>query len=215
MGGTDSLKIRREQCPIELSTNPNEGMLPLEMAEVEAAGGSWDGASFQRARRDSTALVVDDDATVVRVVADMLTLQGFRTVVCHSAEEALRTLSTMEPPALVVVDQYLPGITGVDLAERFAALAPTSAVLLTSGYPGSLANSARAFAESAPATNRAVLYKPFSFEQLKRKLDELRFVSNDEARAETPSALPESGIHPVGEAPARSDATDSTRAGSR
>jgi CheY-like chemotaxis protein len=64
----------------------------------------------------------------------MLEDLGHRVIQAHSGEEALRLLSETPDVDLVVTDHAMPGMTGVQLAERIEAERPGLPLLLTTGY---------------------------------------------------------------------------------
>lgn len=59
--------------------------------------------------------VVEDDPNVQRIVVANLKAHGFRVQVFGNAESAYSAMSSEEPPALIVLDMLLPGMSGVDL----------------------------------------------------------------------------------------------------
>jgi two-component system, OmpR family, phosphate regulon response regulator PhoB len=70
-----------------------------------------------------TALVVDDDPSLLEFLADNLTIDHVRVVPAASAEEALRLLGD-EVPDLAVIDMTLPGMSGIDFVEIIRAGGP-------------------------------------------------------------------------------------------
>jgi DNA-binding NtrC family response regulator len=82
-------------------------------------------------------LVVDDEALVRMVVADMLQQQGFGVVEASSADEALDILEGREDIGAVVSDVRMPGsLDGIGLATIVASRWPHIATLLVSAYTG-------------------------------------------------------------------------------
>jgi DNA-binding response OmpR family regulator len=75
-------------------------------------------------------LVVDDDPTVSDVVRRYLERAGLTVEVCADGESALRS-ALGDPPALVVLDLMLPGMSGLDVCRRLRASQPTPIVMLT------------------------------------------------------------------------------------
>lgn len=63
-----------------------------------------------------TVIVVDDDAGLRRALRYALEIEGFEVVTCRSGE-ALLDLKLPELRACLVVDQLLPGISGVEALE--------------------------------------------------------------------------------------------------
>lgn len=62
-------------------------------------------------------LLVDDDPVLCRVLSDYLEVQGFAITLCHDGEAGL--LLAMEGDYdLVIFDDTLPGITGIEVLRR-------------------------------------------------------------------------------------------------
>lgn len=76
--------------------------------------------------RGQRVLVVDDNAHAAHVLADMLGAMGFAVEQVHSGARALgavrRAAARSQPFALVVMDWQMPGMDGLELARRLAAL---------------------------------------------------------------------------------------------
>jgi CheY-like chemotaxis protein len=64
--------------------------------------------------RPLSVLVVDDDPDTATACADMLALKGFDTRVALSGAEALAAA----PADVAVVDLFMPGVDGCELARR-------------------------------------------------------------------------------------------------
>jgi len=124
------------------------------------------------AARGARILLVDDDAHVLQVVADMLESQGYRVTRACSGDQALAlfqaTLEPGVPPGeridLLFADIVMPGqLDGIDLALALRALQPSLPVLLATGY-----------SEKAPGEfGFRVLSKPYQAKTLARILAEL------------------------------------------
>jgi CheY-like chemotaxis protein len=103
-------------------------------------------------------LVVDDDPALLDNIAECLAGEGFLVSVARDAASALVRLSAPPRPALVIVDQYMPGMTGAELVARIRG-EPSLArvrVVLSSGLPAS----------PATVAADAVLEKPFGVDRL-------------------------------------------------
>ena len=74
--------------------------------------------------------MVEDEASIGRLVAGYLERDGFAPVWVRSAEDALERLAG-GAVALAIVDVGLPGMDGVELVRRMRRMGPTPVVLLT------------------------------------------------------------------------------------
>src|SRR5260370_12861469 len=84
-----------------------------------------------------TVLLVEDDATVLALVIEMLNDLGFRVITASDAHGALEIIRRGEPIDLIFTDIVMPGgQTGVELAVEARDLLPDAKILLTSRYPG-------------------------------------------------------------------------------
>jgi signal transduction histidine kinase/ActR/RegA family two-component response regulator len=87
------------------------------------------------ARGEGRILVVDDDAVIARLVARVLQRQGYEVVPTTSPTEVGGMLANAERPFdLVITDQTMPGMTGLQLAQQIARWRPGFPVILMSGY---------------------------------------------------------------------------------
>jgi DNA-binding response OmpR family regulator len=86
----------------------------------------------QNLQEEGDILVVDDEASVVEVVALYLRRDGFQVRVARDGREALSAIQT-QLPSLVVLDVMLPELDGLEIMRRLRA-DPTSdipVILLT------------------------------------------------------------------------------------
>jgi two-component system response regulator FixJ len=88
------------------------------------------------------AYVVDDDAALRRTIARMLAGAGIETEEFDSAEAFLTGYSARQA-GCVLLDVRLPGMDGLELLERIAALPPPNPVVMVSGF-GDIPSAVRA-----------------------------------------------------------------------
>ena len=67
-----------------------------------------------------TVMVVDDEKIILKVVEDILEPEGYNVVSAISGEEALDKLKKVRPD-LILLDFYMPGMSGKELCERIRA----------------------------------------------------------------------------------------------
>ena len=86
--------------------------------------------------RDNRVPVVDDHATNRRILQRQISAWGIEVTLAEDAESALKILATADTPYdLAVLDRQMPGMDGLELAERISAdsaLSGTRMVMLTS-----------------------------------------------------------------------------------
>jgi len=78
--------------------------------------------------------VVDDELSVGRFMQDLLTQWGLEVALFESAGKALDALAAGEAFDLVITDQTMPGMTGIELARAARALRPGLPIVLYTGY---------------------------------------------------------------------------------
>jgi signal transduction histidine kinase/CheY-like chemotaxis protein len=112
-------------------------------------------------------LLVDDDAQVRSICAEMLGELGYDVRTAASGEEAL-ALITAQPFAVLLADYAMPGMSGIDLITRAGRLRPGMVALLITGYmdfDGTVG--------AALLAPRQVLRKPFTLHDLSQRIAEL------------------------------------------
>jgi two-component system cell cycle sensor histidine kinase/response regulator CckA len=122
-----------------------------------------------------TALVVDDEQTVLSVMRRFLERRGWSVLAADSAEGALELLADADLRFdIVLCDLNLPGLSGSDLFRRLTTMRPELArrLVLTSGDP----ESAKRELDVHSLTCR-VLGKPFTLSDLEQTLDGISYVS--------------------------------------
>jgi PAS domain S-box-containing protein len=130
-----------------------EADAPVAAAEAEA----------QVHTRPLTVLAVDDDSLVLMNTVDLLEDLGHRVFEAHSGEEALAVFRREPGIDLVITDQAMPQMTGVQFAEIALAERPGVPVILATGY-----------GELPPGADPAIrkLGKPFRQAELARAVAE-------------------------------------------
>jgi len=155
---------------VVVDTAPGKGttfrvLLPALEGEVDAAAP----APAEQARRkplrqtlEGRVLLVDDEQMVGEFMAELLGGWGLQVTVRRSPVEAERWLAA-DPSRvdLVLTDQTMPKMTGLELARRIGALRPGLPVILYSGYAENIGAE-----QLARGGVRALLAKPVEPEPL-------------------------------------------------
>ncbi len=82
-------------------------------------------------------LVVDDEATNVRLLGELLSAADYSVSVAMNGEQALEQIAE-NPPNLVLLDVVMPGLTGYEVCERLRSAPATRAlpvILVTGARP--------------------------------------------------------------------------------
>jgi two-component system, response regulator, stage 0 sporulation protein F len=77
-------------------------------------------------------LVVDDNAEVRKMLEDALTALGYQTRTASDGAAAVRSVID-DAPDVVLLDVYMPGLSGVGALPTIVALAPHAKVIMISG----------------------------------------------------------------------------------
>jgi two-component system cell cycle response regulator len=118
--------------------------LPLEpdsfVAEVEAFLPPQSAAA-------PALLLVDDDAFMLAILADLLAPDGYRILTARSGADALALLER-EPVHVILGDQWMPGMSGTEFMAQAQALYPQTVRLILSAQRES-ADIAQSIAQGA------------------------------------------------------------------
>lgn len=80
-------------------------------------------------------LVVDDDELVSAYIEALLESESYQVTVFNQPREALQTFSNNpDNYDLVITDQVMPDLSGVEIAQAVNRLRPGKPVLLITGY---------------------------------------------------------------------------------
>ena len=118
----------------------------------------------QSANLSAKILIVDDDPLVARSTVQMLEDLGHSVTEAHSARRALELLESGQAVDVLVTDQAMPGMTGVELAAVVQEKRPGLPILLVTGY---------ADLPASKLSRWPRLAKPFQQAQLQAAIDVL------------------------------------------
>lgn len=105
-------------------------------------------------------LIIDDEVPITEELGSILGIEGYQTVVAHNGFDAI-DLFKKEKVDLILLDVKMPGLDGIETYAELRKIDPNVPVIvITGGF-------AKANAEKIlKAGGKAVLYKPFSAEEL-------------------------------------------------
>lgn len=109
---------------------------------------------------DKTILLVDDDASLRRVLAHHLSEAGYRVLTAVDGKTGLDTF-TEEQVDMVITDIQMPEMNGLELLRRISVMSPDAVVLVITAY-GSIETAVEAMKLGA----YDYITKPFNREEL-------------------------------------------------
>jgi PAS domain S-box-containing protein len=113
-----------------------------------------------------TLLLVEDEEALQLLLSTVLSRAGYRVLSAKNAPQALAIAGRgLDGIDLVVTDVIMPGMGGRELADRLRSRRPDLKVLFISGYPSDVLGG-----EGVPAADMAYLTKPFTADELLRKV---------------------------------------------
>ena len=114
-------------------------------------------------------LLVDDEETLLTLIGELLSDYGYEVTKCADGKAALALFQAAPDKFdLVITDQTMPKLTGVELAKKLLAIRPDIPIILSTGY-SKLVNEAQAKAIGI----HNYLRKPIDPNQLLRVVNEV------------------------------------------
>ena len=105
-------------------------------------------------------LVVDDEQSILDVVAEAVRLEGCPAVTATGGEEAIRKYWE-ERPGLVFLDVKMPGVDGIEILRQIKQKNKKAVIVMMTGYPA-IGDAVTALKEGA----LDYLEKPFDIQQV-------------------------------------------------
>jgi PAS domain S-box-containing protein len=134
--------VRQSGGYIEVTSNEGQGTrfdIYLPRADETAPALSRQGTGPLAPVGAETVLVVEDDAAVRRLAADVLRDRGYNVLEAADAAAALRLAGEYDGAIhLLLSDVVMPGASGKELAAQLSALRRGLKVILMSGYSGDM-----------------------------------------------------------------------------
>ncbi len=122
---------------LNLTSKIGEGTtatLRLPIASQAPAVGDAPSTASEMPARVATILVVDDDPLIASSTVNMLEDLGHIVLEANSGKRALEILEKGQAVDLMITDQAMPGMTGMELAEVALQRRPNLPILLATGY---------------------------------------------------------------------------------
>lgn len=81
----------------------------------------------------ATILIVDDEPPILKTLSGLLNDEGFEVITASNGYEALQRIE-QEPPDLVLLDIWMPGIDGIETLKEIKKTAPHVQVVMITGH---------------------------------------------------------------------------------
>ncbi len=154
--------VRQNGGFIDVVSAPGQGTafhvyLPRHEAGTESTAEPETAGAPPSAPTRQTVLLVEDEPSVLAIVAEWLDALGYHVRSAVSPAEAIRLAREIkEPIDLLLTDVIMPGMNGRDLAQTLRTLQPGLRVLFMSGYSSDIVSGHGILDEDA-----AFIPKPF------------------------------------------------------
>ena len=125
---------------IQISSQPGQGTtVQIFLPILDALGQERIPERIDFEGGKERILVVDDEKAIAELACQMLTRLGYKTSASFSSVEALATFQT-DPGAvdLIITDMTMPGMTGVDLAQKARLVRPDIKIIICTGFSDQL-----------------------------------------------------------------------------
>lgn len=124
--------------------------------------------SFRADFSNRSALIVDDEVTIVRFLKLMLTREGFQVSTFMDSRKALETfVDTPDRFDIIITDMTMPDMTGIDLADRLKRIRPDIPIIMCTGYNDEI------IGKTMEKTVDRILIKPVSKNLLLKSIRDL------------------------------------------
>ncbi|WP_456434305.1 ATP-binding protein [Thermosulfuriphilus sp.] len=84
--------------------------------------------------RAQKVLLIDDEEELLELMAQSLRDLGLEVVVSSSCEDLRPLAKDLKDPEIVVMDYYMPGISGKECLEKVKKFFPKARIIISSGY---------------------------------------------------------------------------------
>ncbi|MCB9989613.1 MAG: response regulator [Rhodospirillales bacterium] len=113
-------------------------------------------------------LIAEDDSSMRHFLGAALRRAGHDVDVCADGREALAVLMAETDHDLLLTDIVMPGMDGIELAQKAAALKPAMSVMFITGFAAVAMGG-----QTQPPSNARLLSKPFHLKDLVDQVDRL------------------------------------------
>jgi DNA-binding NtrC family response regulator len=129
--------IKAHNAVVDVSSEPGKGsVFKVFFPKVKALENRIDKVPLSCMPKGSeTIIFADDEEDIVKLHTGMLKCNGYRVIPATGGEQVLSYLEDhLQEVDLIITDQTMPKMTGLELAEKIHAMRSDLPVILCSGY---------------------------------------------------------------------------------
>ena len=125
---------------ILLDSEPGEGTIFRILLPIRSASSNYNTThtlteSAHKNAMVAEILIVDDDVHLANFTTELLVSNGYHVDTCHNGKQALQKYQLHpEQYRLIITDQTMPEMTGVEMATAILKQNPQQAIILCTGY---------------------------------------------------------------------------------
>lgn len=116
-------------------------------------------------------LVIDDEASVRKIICDNLKMAGFKVESAEDGDKGIAMIDPGAPPSVVITDIIMPNKSGLDVISEIKQAYPSIKLIAISGG-GRIKETNDLLEKAKELGAAAVLPKPVDLDVLERIIDE-------------------------------------------
>ncbi len=105
-------------------------------------------------------LIIDDEKGILRVFAEILAIDGYKTTTFTSGHSALDFLESGESVNVILSDIKMPSMDGIELTRKINSICPEIPVILMTGHMHAASK------EIEELNVQKVIFKPLDWQDL-------------------------------------------------
>lgn len=110
-------------------------LFPVVSGEEAASYGLPRSTATGEAKGEGNIMVIDDEPSIANYLKEMLETNGYRVLLFTNSRVALDAFRESGGEVdMVITDQTMPGITGLELARQITSHSPNTPVIINTGY---------------------------------------------------------------------------------